>query len=421
MANWSLLRERLRGVEDRCTFAWDDLDLLVGGLPQSAWEHSAFWRGTRTGWPGFITTQVIVGDQVTFVRRTAEAARAAADGVHSGKVPPLPSQPDFILVGCVKSKLSHPAPAQDLYTSTLFRKQRSYAQSAGVPWFVLSAKHGLVAPEDVLDPYDLRLSKTPRDYRKQWGATVVQQLQDVAGPLHGTVIEVHAGSAYVEAIRAGLRTAGANILEPLSGLTLGNRLAWYSHPATSAPAAGATPEVNELVAQLRDEAASRTPAEFLSTNGDDLRTPGLYSWWVDHEGAADLTTGLSFTVNPGLIYAGLAGATRTRSGRKSTNTLWGRIRGMHLCGRHQFSTFRLSLGSALAAARGETHIDEDRLTEWMHAHLRVIALPVADADTLGELETAVLGLLDPPLNLAKLAKTPLRSRLSDLRRPHGRR
>jgi hypothetical protein len=94
---------------------------------------------------------------------------------------------------------------------------------------------------------------------------------------------------------------------------------------------------------------------------------------------------------------------------------------MHLGGRHEFSTFRLSIGSILASATGTTEIDETVLTEWMHAHLRVVAIPVLDADALSGLEAAVLGELDPPLNLDKMPRTPIRNRLTDLRRPRGRR
>lgn len=138
------------------------------------------------------------------------------------------------------------------------------------------------------------------------------------------------------------------------------------------------------------------------------------------EGAVDLSRGLGANVAPGLIYAGLAGATRSRSGRKSKNTLWGRIKSMHLGGRHEFSTFRLSLGSVLAEARGHEEIDESMLTTWMHQHLRLIALPVADADSLGDVESAVLSELDPPLNLDKVARNALRVRLSALRKRYGR-
>lgn len=415
---------------------------MVGGLPPSAYDYPEFWKGARTGWPGFTTVDVHVGGSVTFVRRSSEHGDSTPRDVRAseGRAPDqqytkLGREPvgnaDVLLVGCVKSKLSHAAPAKDLYISPLFRKERAYAETTGERWFILSAQHGLVAPEEILQPYELRLSTTPARYRQQWGVKVVQQLHDVAGPLRGKTIEAHAGSAYIDPIRAGVTQAGAQLFEPLAGLTLGQRLAWYGlhmpHPQNhatppvpvTAPPPGPAPDVSGLVGQLRDETTSRSPAEFLATNGVGLRMPGLYSWWVDSSGAHDLTMGLGHLVEPGLIYAGLAGATRSRSGRKSTNTLWGRIRGMHLGGRHNFSTFRLSLGAILAAADDRSAIDEERLTRWMHQHLRVIAIPVEDADTLDALETGILDALDPPLNLDKRPKNELRTRLSALRRRHS--
>jgi hypothetical protein len=206
---------------------------------------------------------------------------------------------------------------------------------------------------------------------------------------------------------------------------MGARLAWYGSSGEP-ESVGAVPpipsaDVAELIERLTRGDEAITPAAFLARAGDGLRSPGLYSWWVDDEGASDLTAGLGHAVAAGLIYAGLAGATGSRSGKKSKNTLWGRINSMHLGGRHEFSTFRLSLGSILAEARGEANIDEDALTAWMHEHLRLIAVPVADADTLGAVETAILSELDPPLNLDKVRRTPPRVRLSALRKAHGRR
>ena len=78
--------------------------------------------------------------------------------------------------------------------------------------------------------------------------------------------------------------------------------------------------MSELVSRLTDDSAARTPATFLGTGGEGLRVPGLYSWRVNSNGAADLSRGLGVAVEPGLIYAGVAGATRSRSGRKSKNT-----------------------------------------------------------------------------------------------------
>jgi hypothetical protein len=93
---------------------------------------------------------------------------------------------------------------------------------------------------------------------------------------------------------------------------------------------------------------------------------------------------------------------------------------MHLGSNHNLSTFRLRLGSILANAAGPANIHEDRLTCRMHQHLRVITVRVADADTPDEVETAVLNALNPPLNLAKMARTPTRTALTELRRAHSR-
>jgi hypothetical protein len=143
---------------------------------------------------------------------------------------------------------------------------------------------------------------------------------------------------------------------------------------------------------------------------------GLYSWWVGAEGAADLSRGLGHPLAAGLIYAGQAGATRWPSGRRSANTLWGRIRGMHLGGTAEFSTFRRTLAAILRRVLDLEGEDDPRLSVWINARLRVVAVAVSDADRLGATEAAVLGILDPPLNLRGRPPTPIRTRLADLRR-----
>lgn len=423
MADWAPLRQVLDGVEDQRTFKWQELDALVGGLPRSAYDYPAFWSGARTAWRGFTTSQVRVGHSVMFIRRSR---------VPVADSPPLQpeassgARADVVLIRCVKSKRTVPVPAKELYTSALFRKERAYAEAAGVPWFILSAQHGLVRPDEVLEPYDLRLSTAPRPYQRAWGLQVVTALERAVGPLNGNTVELHAGAAYCDPIRSRLIAAGARVVEPLAGLKQGQRLAWFleRYPARdpAPPSSDRATEsslsvvAGELVVELRREANCQSPADFVAARDPLMRQPGLYSWWVDHDGAQELSEGLGLAVEPGLIYAGLAGATRSRSGKASTNTLWGRIQGMHLGGRHEFSTFRRSLGSILAAARGEDAIDEEGLTRWMRERLSLIAIPVVDADVLDNLETKVLAELDPALNLHKRPQTELRLRLSALRR-----
>ena len=137
---------------------------------------------------------------------------------------------------------------------------------------MLSAEHGLVAPDEVLAPYDLRLSKTSRDYRRAWGARVVERLGEVVGPLSGKTVEVHAGSAYTDSIRDLLIREGATVVEPLAGLRMGARLAWYGN-RRRAPLRirlAARLEVRELIDRLTADAAAITPEEFLATGGAGL-------------------------------------------------------------------------------------------------------------------------------------------------------
>ena len=69
----------------------------------------------------------------------------------------------FILVACCGPKLDHAAPARDLYTSDLFTKSRAYAERNGCGWAILSAKHGIVLPDEVIAPYDVTLKTMPAE------------------------------------------------------------------------------------------------------------------------------------------------------------------------------------------------------------------------------------------------------------------
>lgn len=140
---------------------------------------------------------------------------------------------------------------------------------------------------------------------------------------------------------------------------------------------------------------------------------------MDEDGAADLARGLGLPVAPGLVYAGQAGATHWPSGRRSRNTLWGRIAGMHLGGAAEFSTFRRTLAAILGSVLPLETEDDPRLSTWISEHLRVIAVQVSDADGLGQVESTVLDTLDPPLNLRGRPPSAIRLQLTRLRRADG--
>ena len=440
MPDWSALTEHLAASGNTCHLTWDELADIVGELPPSASNYRAWWSGDRTqvrAWraAGFRLAGISLGHEVTFVREDSPAQVTFAPPRVDLKVEApgrleIESQPasaDIVLISCSKTKVDHPAPARELYDSPLFRQARAFAEASGRPWFILSAEHGLVGPEEWLAPYERYLPDTPPSFRDAWGHWVVERLDLLVGGLSNATVEIHAGAAYVKPIADRLRAKGCRVTEPLAGLAVGERRHWYAvQPTTPEPSSQGEPAPAEasrtdlsaegFVALLRQQPRALPPTAFLSRGPAGLRVPGLYSWWADEEAAADLSAGLGHTVEPGMIYAGLAGATRWPSGKRSKNTLWSRIAGMHLGKRHEFSTFRRTLGAVQAHQQNSATVDESALTEWMMAHLRVLAAPYEDADTLGHLETEVLRLLDPPLNLQGMPPTPLRRRLTELRR-----
>ncbi len=121
------------------------------------------------------------------------------------------------LVGCCGEKLLHAAPAVQLYRSPLFLKASAYASRQYDRWFILSALYGLVEPSAVIAPYDVTLPRCD----EPWGLKVFSQL--AALKLSGETFSVHAGSRYVEPLRGLL-----SLVEPLKGLGIGQRLAWYA-------------------------------------------------------------------------------------------------------------------------------------------------------------------------------------------------
>ena len=132
------------------------------------------------------------------------------------------------LVGCVKKKVGVPRVAKDLYVSTLFVGRRSYVERSSDEWWVLSAEHGLVHPDDVLVPYDVTLTKADRPARRSWSKQVLSAIDQRIQPMRGDVFEIHAGKEYREfGLVDGLRDRGSVVEVPAEGMPFGVQLRFY--------------------------------------------------------------------------------------------------------------------------------------------------------------------------------------------------
>ena len=167
------------------------------------------------------------------------------------------------------------------------------------------------------------------------------------------------------------------------------------------------------------------PAGEWPAGAGDVDRPGLFGFWVDEAGAADLARGLDEPLEAGRVWVGQAGATRWPSGRVNSDTLGERIARTHLQGRVRSSTVRLTLAGILfvqldlvvqASALLQASAEQD-LSDWMSAHLSIAVHPHDDRDTLAGLEQGVVQRLDPPLNIdGYLPATSVRQSVIALRR-----
>jgi hypothetical protein len=229
----------------RCADAIE-LILREAGRPLRAREiadevnrRGVYQRGNGRPLPTYQVSSVVHGLPGRFsvaaghisINEGAPAPVAAPD------VAPIPeSEVAAILVGCVSGKESTARPARELYRTELFRRRREYAERSGRPWFIVSALYGLLLPDQIVEPYDLRLTDLAWEERHALAASIADDLEHQVGSLAGQVFEVHAGEEYARMLGLALRPHGATIIKPLAGLRIGEQLAWYGTPS-AAPAA----------------------------------------------------------------------------------------------------------------------------------------------------------------------------------------
>ena len=133
------------------------------------------------------------------------------------------------LVSCVKEKQKCPAPARELYLSTLFKKSRKLVEATKCPWFILSAKHGLLHPDEVICPYNETLKDKSPAERGEWEEKVKAQMDDNLPDAEAVV--VLAGKNYYECLKTYLkeRFGPANVKIPMKGLKIGQMLSWLDN------------------------------------------------------------------------------------------------------------------------------------------------------------------------------------------------
>lgn len=113
-------------------------------------------------------------------------------------------------------------PAASLYQSALFRKSLLAALDTSDKVYILSAKHGIISCNEIIEPYDVTLKTMHRSEREAWGLRVQPQLDFL---LHARDTAVmYCGEEYFAPLRAHFERLNVTVEMPLGSLSLGARL-----------------------------------------------------------------------------------------------------------------------------------------------------------------------------------------------------
>jgi hypothetical protein len=179
--------------------------------------------------------------------RAVDGGDSRGGAVHTGRV---------VLVGSSGATAEEPGSAAELFLSDGFARARDHAVHSRLPWFVLSAKHGLLDPGDVIGPFAVQIDDQPAAYRTAWGEWVVAQLADRV-QLDGVVVEVHGGVDFAQPLRQPLARRGAVLEIPLPGTW---RDAGPHHPGDDESSGSVDAPVRAALGRLRNLVARHSSA-----------------------------------------------------------------------------------------------------------------------------------------------------------------
>jgi hypothetical protein len=248
------------------------------------------------------------------------------------------------LISCSKSKGGHRDLARNMYVSPLYRKSVMVAEAWGLSFSILSAKYGLLDPNETIEPYDLTLKGASKEAKSEWGRKVDQQIRDsIYSRKHLVVLA--GDDYYAPLVMAGIKNP-LKLLAPMRGLSLGKRMGFLNQSIKIHKRCVAIGRSYEMFAHRANSIGLHRLRDILAK---DLPKQGVYFFFDDSE-----PTGFS-TAIPRLVRIGTHGVSVG-----SAATLRNRLR-THLgtrttAGNHRASVFRLHVGRAI--------IERDQLQQY---------------------------------------------------------
>jgi hypothetical protein len=276
-----------------------------------------------------------------------------------------------------------------LYISDLFAKARDYATSRFDSWYILSAKHGLLKPKKIIDPYECTLNNMAKTARSEWSERVFTSIE--SNIESNSIVTFVAGERYREGLIQKLQERGYQTRIPLQGLSIGMQLSWLKKLEDERARLRDLDEFYALLNKLQNGLGGRRLLKEC-TGAIDWPKMGVYFFFEQNEYRT------SDVAQDRIVRVG----THTVS-KGSQSTLWHRLRthrgGADGSGNHRGSIFRLHVGAALISkshgeistptwGNGQTAAAEIRCSE--------AALEKVVSDYIGRMSLLWISIADEP-------------------------
>ena len=230
------------------------------------------------------------------------------------------------LLSCTSMKKKHSCTAAEMYSeSPRFKLAYEYAKTIADCVFILSAKHGLIPEDEIIEPYNETLTDKSSQERREWAENVLIELTKVSN-LESDEFFIVAGTKYYEYLAPYIK----NYHLPLKGKSLGN---WI-------------PELKQLI---KDDG--------ISNQGEELHrmfNDAVPLHW-DEIDKLPYNNGIYVMFERGELYKGRNRIVRVGSHR-SPDRLKKRLKNHFINKNADGSIFRKNIGKAMLHRNGDPYL-----------------------------------------------------------------
>ena len=133
----------------------------------------------------------------------------------------------FALVSGDSTQFDKAMPARWLYHSEWFLVAAALAETASTAWYILSARYGLLHPDQKIAPYELVFSDLTPPEQQAWADGILQSLTQMLKPSDRLLLL--AEPDYHAALFATLENSSWRLSAPLRGMSAASQLVWMQN------------------------------------------------------------------------------------------------------------------------------------------------------------------------------------------------